>query len=132
MEEQVSKINPYLRKQKNLSLNDFLPKTKGGYCDCGCGEKLTGRQKRWASKNCIKPYLRKYYIISGDVQVIREELFKIDQGYCRNCGVYDENWQADHIKEVRHGGGGCGIEGFQTLCSYCHKEKTKNNYGRTS
>jgi 5-methylcytosine-specific restriction endonuclease McrA len=33
-------------------------------------------------------------------------------------------WEADHILEVVRGGGGCGLENFQTLCCECHKAKT--------
>lgn len=33
-------------------------------------------------------------------------------------------WQADHVIEVQDGGGGCGLDGYQTLCTACHKEKT--------
>lgn len=34
-------------------------------------------------------------------------------------------WEADHIKAVSEGGGGCGLENFQTLCIPCHKWKTR-------
>jgi 5-methylcytosine-specific restriction endonuclease McrA len=34
------------------------------------------------------------------------------------------HWDADHIVEVRDGGGSCGLENFQTLCYRCHKKKT--------
>ncbi len=41
-------------------------------------------------------------------------------------------WDADHIVPVRHGGGGCGLSGMQTLCSACHlkltKEQQKNEF----
>lgn len=33
-------------------------------------------------------------------------------------------WQADHIKPVAEGGGSCGLENIQTLCTPCHKRKT--------
>lgn len=33
-------------------------------------------------------------------------------------------WQCDHIRPVKDGGGGCGIENLQTLCWRCHKKKT--------
>lgn len=35
-----------------------------------------------------------------------------------------EFWQADHIVEVADGGGECGLENYQTLCTRCHKAKT--------
>ena len=37
-------------------------------------------------------------------------------------------WDADHIRAVVDGGGECGLENMQTLCLWCHREKTT---GRT-
>ncbi len=34
-------------------------------------------------------------------------------------------WQADHRREVADGGGLCGLDGFRTLCLWCHKDATK-------
>ncbi|NOQ71298.1 MAG: hypothetical protein GQ574_04825 [Crocinitomix sp.] len=72
--------------------------------------------------------LNHFYIIKGDNGVIRENLFQTDQGYCSHCGVYDEDWQADHIVPVSQGGGGCTLENLQTLCNDCHKVKTRELY----
>ena len=33
-------------------------------------------------------------------------------------------WDADHIIDVQHGGGSCGLENIRTLCIQCHKKKT--------
>jgi 5-methylcytosine-specific restriction protein A len=33
-------------------------------------------------------------------------------------------WEADHIKPVCQGGGGCGLENYRTLCVPCHKKET--------
>jgi hypothetical protein len=33
-------------------------------------------------------------------------------------------WDADHILAVIDGGGGCGLDNMQTLCLWCHREKT--------
>ena len=35
-------------------------------------------------------------------------------------------WDADHIRAVADGGGECGLENMQTLCLWCHREKTAN------
>lgn len=32
-------------------------------------------------------------------------------------------WQAHHVKAVEEGGGVCGVEGFVTLCLWCHKDE---------
>ncbi|GEM49159.1 HNH endonuclease [Deinococcus cellulosilyticus] len=34
-------------------------------------------------------------------------------------------WQMDHIVAVEDGGGECGLENLQTLCTVCHKKKSK-------
>jgi hypothetical protein len=33
-------------------------------------------------------------------------------------------WDADHIRAVVDGGGECGLDNMQTLCVWCHREKT--------
>src|SRR5579862_1875474 len=33
-------------------------------------------------------------------------------------------WDADHIRPVAEGGGECGLENMQTLCLWCHRDKT--------
>jgi SWI/SNF-related matrix-associated actin-dependent regulator 1 of chromatin subfamily A len=34
-------------------------------------------------------------------------------------------WQADHIRAVAEGGGGCGLENLRTLCVPCHQGETE-------
>lgn len=126
-------IDKYKRYQNKLYFNQLYPKKNDGVCDCGCNKKLNGRKKRWASKVCLQKKLREYYIIKGDIKVIREQLFKRDnidnKVYCANCNhKLDDDWEADHIIEVRHGGGGCDLDNYQILCKCCHKIKTKKNY----
>lgn len=33
-------------------------------------------------------------------------------------------WEADHVTPVAEGGGGCGLDGYRTLCVACHKAET--------
>lgn len=33
-------------------------------------------------------------------------------------------WERDHIVAVAEGGGGCGLDNYQTLCIPCHRAKT--------
>ena len=35
-------------------------------------------------------------------------------------------WDADHVRPVVDGGGECGLETMQTLCLWCHREKTSD------
>jgi hypothetical protein len=41
-------------------------------------------------------------------------------------------WEADHIRPVEEGGGACGVEGYQTLCVWCHKAKTARKAGENA
>ncbi|KAJ1993651.1 hypothetical protein GGI25_001541 [Coemansia spiralis] len=37
-------------------------------------------------------------------------------------------WEAAHKIDIKHGGGLCGLDGFQTLCVPCHTEEYMRNY----
>jgi len=117
-------INIFKRYQVGLKLEDLYPSKKDGFCDCGCGSKLTGKKKRWYSTNCQNKALINFWIIKGDNFTIRQTLYQIDKGFCRNCGVYSKDWHADHILPVFLGGSACGLENLQTLCNDCHKLKS--------
>jgi len=114
----------FKRYQQGFKIENLFPVRNDGLCSCGCNEKLFGRKKKWFSKTCLRYALNTYYIVKGDVQVIRENLYQIDKGFCRGCGVQTKEWHADHIIPVFKGGGACGIDNFQTLCVDCHKEKS--------
>lgn len=116
-------FNKFDRYQQSLKLSDYAPNIPNK-CACGCGKKLEGRKKRWATQECANNTYIKFAILKGNTGIIRKELFKIDKGYCRECGVYDPAWQADHIIPVAQGGGASSLYNFQTLCVNCHKKKT--------
>jgi hypothetical protein len=40
-------------------------------------------------------------------------------------------WDADHVLPVAKGGGLCGLNGYQTLCIFCHRRKTAAGNRRT-
>jgi hypothetical protein len=42
-------------------------------------------------------------------------------GTYRRCG---DRWQMDHVRPIAEGGGKCGLENLQTLCTPCHRAKT--------
>lgn len=116
-------INRSLRYQKGMTVENIFP-TQKGICSCGCGEQLPERKRKWFSDKCRINALNHFYVVKGDTQVIRENLYSRDQGFCQCCGVHDKFWEADHIIPIHKGGGGCTIENLQTLCRDCHKEKT--------
>lgn len=60
----------------------------------------------------------------------REAVFDREQGICAMCGSQHSRkgeWQADHIIPVALGGGQCGLENLQLLCTPCHKIKTASD-----
>lgn len=116
-------LDKFARYQAGLTFACFYP-SKPGKCACGCGRILPRGRMKWASDKCRDEAFVRFSIIKGNGQVIRNELFKRDLGFCNSCGQYDPDWQADHIVPVSEGGGGSGLKNFQTLCSECHKEKT--------
>ena len=38
-------------------------------------------------------------------------------------------WQADHVDEVADGGGHATVDDIQTLCVWCHADKTRRSAG---
>lgn len=116
-------INPFLRYQAGLTLNDLFPKING-FCACGCGNQLSKARRKWYSDKCRDMAFITFAIIKGDTTIIRQQLFQIDMGACRMCSEITDNWQADHILPVIEGGAACDLSNFQTLCIKCHTEKT--------
>lgn len=121
-------IDPYARRQTKVYMGTMFP-NHDGKCACGCGTKLKGRQTRWANpEHTYAGILVDYYdIVKGDIPTIRHYLYLRDHGICADpeCDGTETAWEADHIIEVREGGGGCFLDGYQTLCLKCHKRKTK-------
>lgn len=116
-------LDKFARFQTGLTFACFFP-SKPGICACDCGRILPKGRIKWASDKCRDEAFIRFSIIKGNSQVIRDELFKRDHGFCNSCGQYDPYWQADHILPVSQGGGGSDLKNFQTLCMDCHKEKT--------
>lgn len=51
--------------------------------------------------------------------------FKVSISKERDWGTWSHLWEADHIVPVVEGGGGCGLDGYRTLCIRCHKKATR-------
>jgi hypothetical protein len=79
-------INNFKRYQSGLKMSEIYPTRKDGLCSCGCGVKLGGRRKRWATKQCSTKAVVRFKIIKGDIKYIRNELYRRDKGKCSNCG----------------------------------------------
>lgn len=137
------KINPLKRWQPvSMSAWPEIP----GYCSCGCGTQLTGRQTRWANVNHASSLLTIIRIIQGNSDTIRRVMLSYLPEKCVTCGrdgylqesskqhvlsnghIYTEHWSAngihvDHILSVKNGGGGCWLGNYQFLCHVCNIRK---------
>lgn len=117
-------LDNFRRYQKGLTIEHLFPTSSENLCACGCGKELPKRKRKWHGEDCKRKALNFFYIIKGDTDVIRRNLYNLDKGFCRDCGVYSSDWHADHIIPVCQGGGACGLDNFQTLCINCHIDKT--------
>lgn len=136
--EAYTKLNIYERiNPRRIEL--AFPARNDGVCACGCGVKLTGRKRRWATKDCIKFSIHVVDIIAGISSMVRYYIDLYNGGeFCFNCGCeaeYKERkdftfytlMHVEHIVPVHKGGGACWLNNYQFLCSDCHKEKTNQD-----
>ncbi len=80
------------------------------------------------------------WMIRSGGRYARNAVFDRDNGICAQCGHQELRygaWEADHIHEVAGGtevfnqpSDVAGLEDYQTLCTPCHKAKTKAFLGR--
>ncbi len=149
--EWIQKHGRYQRSVALKELRKLLHRQKG---ECTwCGGKITNGMIRWCSDECrTEGYLR------GDANAIRRAAMRRDKGVCASCGndtlamqhrlislPYSERleqakrldiplwrrpFEIDHIVPVVEGGGLCGLDGFRTLCTKCHKEESALLAGR--
>jgi 5-methylcytosine-specific restriction endonuclease McrA len=58
---------------------------------------------------------------------MKARVYQRDKGICAHCGTScgRRGFEMDHIVPVVEGGGLCGLDGYRTLCSPCHKLETK-------
>lgn len=121
--------NPYIRRQ-SINMIDIFPKKKT-YCNCGCGKKLTGKQRRWASEECIQFVSYIYSIVAGDSQVIRFIIGRYFGYKCVdcNCSQFKCTLDLDHIYPVKWGGGMGWLSNYALRCKSCHRKKTNKDFG---
>ena len=98
-------IDPYERIQATsvITFGRMFP-VVDGCCACGCGSKLTGRQRRWANPDhYLLPYDYYRIIVYADREVVLHYLIEGDKWLCKGCDDECNIWEceADHILEVR-------------------------------
>ena len=82
---------------------------KGICADCG----VNASELRTAVRRAVLkvPWTKRYKIYRR-------------MGISSSSEAYRSWWDADHIVPVEDGGGACGLDNYQTLCIWCHKEKS--------
>ena len=131
------KVDNFIRVQ-SISITEMFPKNES-FCGCGCGSKLLGRRKRWATDECKYFAQAVWGIINGHSEIITSYL-RLYNGIiaCVKCGLTDSYKEfkngmyvnlihKDHIIPVFKGGGGCWLSNYQYLCDTHHKQKTKTD-----
>ncbi len=106
----------------------------GKRCCLVCNGAITAKQRStFCSSECSD-----HHYIRTRPDFARLKVFQRDNGICRKCGLdcfagqkrvrrsagSGDLWQADHIIPVVEGGGECGLDNLQTLCTACHKAET--------
>jgi|SRR6185312_7827735 len=113
---------PPLWMRINMSLH--------GHCWCGKPKSLWGKYQR---KYCCSEHgswhywhFREYW---GSV---RDNIRKRDNNICQMCKkvVDDKDFDCDHIVAISLGGEMFNEDNLRTLCSECHKIKTKEDFGK--
>lgn len=121
-----------LRSDPSYVRSELFKRDKGRCATCGRSARVLNaklhRWKKWDRIYCTrfpKPLKWSSSWSSGRKKFLatrRERLFKrIGLEWLLHRKSF---WDADHILPVAKGGGECGLDNYQTLCCFCHREKT--------
>lgn len=137
----------HYKRRNSVQSEIIFPQEDKSICACGCGQKLKGRRRRWATDECHRFSIKVLMIISGEKEIISGIIRELQGGYkCFICGDTDSDlWkkhsrgengyekessvrlELDHIIPVHKGGGCSWLGNYQIICNPCHKKKTRND-----
>lgn len=82
----------HFKRRNHVEMSVIFPSKEDGTCACGCGNKLTGRRRRWFSDECSWFAFTVHQIIAGDTSVIRGVFYDVfGTEKCLNCGRTDND-----------------------------------------
>ncbi|KAJ1725817.1 hypothetical protein LPJ53_000078 [Coemansia erecta] len=117
-EHRMRRDNQYVRSQ--LQMRDR------GVC-CYCGTETLELYRRAAACTTLAERNKMFRELAKEnpewLKKIKRPLTSMD--YKFNEGMF---WEAAHRIDVKHGGGLCGLDGYNTLCVPCHNEEYMRNY----
>ncbi|KAJ2800107.1 hypothetical protein H4S07_005260, partial [Coemansia furcata] len=117
-EHRMRRDNQYVRLQ--LFLRD------GGICyDCGVDTHALFVQA--VACTTLKQRVDMFKTLAKQACEWRKKVkYPLSSMECEfNAGMF---WEAAHKVDVKHGGGLCGLDGFQTICVPCHSSVYSRNY----
>lgn len=114
-------LPPRIDKRAGWVIPKDLPKGPNGCALCRwCSKETPSKRRTFCSEACVHEFK-----LRTNPGYVREQVFERDQGVCAKCRTMTTHgWQADHIIPVAEGGGGCGLDGYRTLCTPCHQVET--------
>lgn len=84
------------KRRNYVESEQIFPQPDKTVCSCGCGKKLTGRRRRWATDECQQFAYYICQIIIGDSQVIRLVMRQLYEEQCFICARTDKDFNTTH------------------------------------
>ncbi|EUD66314.1 hypothetical protein C922_03230 [Plasmodium inui San Antonio 1] len=114
----------YFLKKSSKSVRRLIYERDKGVCnicklDCTNLIRQIKSQKYFPINEKIDYFIRRYPLFIEDINHLTRILEKPMQG---------QIWNVDHILPVFRGGGEASFDNLQTLCTFCHRKKTKDDY----
>jgi hypothetical protein len=98
--------------------------SRPGHCDW-CGNKLTGRRKRWCSRTCDRAFVANHRWTQAKAAAKKASTWF----QCARCSGFFQQVEVNHIVPCkgRHGVWGCHhhLDNLEVLCKPCHLTTTQ-------
>jgi len=122
-------VHEWRVRRDSQYVRSCLRRRDKGHCSF-CGEDAIAIYKKFQNACTVKQKILKDKGLKG--KKLKEKMSDFVDSLCAKImwpkiGKWDREgsfWQADHILGVADGGGECGLENYQTLCTPCHRSKT--------
>ncbi|ANQ09354.1 DNA helicase [Plasmodium coatneyi] len=114
----------YFLKKSSTTIRRLIYERDKGVCnicklDCTNLIRQIKNQKYFSINEKIDYFVKRYPLFIEDINHLTFILEKPMEGHI---------WNVDHILPVFRGGGEASFDNLQTLCTFCHKKKTKDDF----
>lgn len=118
----------------NVAVNEVWKRDNGICAACGRDAKaiyekfLSIKARAWSSDRAVREKAEvERRVLIEELNAAGFHLYSYT-----SLPTWGELYQVDHITPVAEGGGGCGLDNLQTLCTACHKAKTAEQATRAA